>query len=558
VSSGAGAGRPRLSVVVACYNMRREIARTLRSLSAGYQRELERADYEVVLVDNGSPEPPRPEEFRDLPLELRILHHRERSPSPVGALNEGLAASRGGLIGVIIDGARMASPGLLAAALHASRLHPRAIVFTQSLTLGHGQQWELVHQDYLPADEDRLLESIGWPGDGYRLFEISSWLTPDTSSDLRWVLPLAESNALFMPRALWNEVGGYEPGFQTPGGGFASVDLFTRACALPDTQLIVVTGEATFHQMHEGSAATASRDVFGQMKRFSREYYRIRKHPARSVDRPYWTFGFGRPLPPTRGRPLLASPPPDGLRRRYLDLLKQTLLNEGGLEPDAVSAEAMRRRLQDARDLGVPLSDRSIRAYTMINRRRLDDLERCANAALDDAVPGDFMECGVWRGGACILLAAVLSARNVADRAVWAADSFAGLPEPAPGTDDGLDLSAQAAPDLVAGLDEVRENFARFGLLDHRVRFLPGWFQDTLPSAPVERLALLRIDADLYSSVMEVLRSLYARVSRGGFVIIDDYEVPQCRRAVTEFRAAHGITAPISSIDSTGVSWRRE
>jgi macrocin-O-methyltransferase TylF-like protien/glycosyl transferase family 2 len=553
---------PRTSLLVICYNMRREIARTLLSLSVPYQRDVDPDSYEVVLVDNGSAEPPTAADFRDLRLRLRVLSYPRPTPSPVPALNFGLEACRGDLVGVVIDGARMASPGLLWACTRAALLHPRPIVFTQSLSLGYGFQWVLVQQSHDQAAEDRLLASIDWPREGYRLFEIASWPTPDTS-ERRWVEPFYESNALFMPRALWRETGGYDEAFQSPGGGFASADLLSRASSLPGTQVIAITGEATFHQVHTDSASSSSKDAMAQLKRFSREYHRIRKRVPRPVEGPYWTFGVASaqpgPAPATAG---------NGLERRYLDLLKQALLNEHGLDAEADQLDLRagprppgrtRRRLAEARAVGLPLDHTLPAAYTMVGRRRLDDLERCVHTVIDEGIPGDLMECGVWRGGASILMAGVLEARRVGDRLLWVADSFAGMPEPHPDTDEGLDLTPARNPDLAVGLDEVKANFARFGLLGEHVRFLPGWFRDTLPGAAVERLALLRLDGDLYSSTMDVLRNVYDKVTTGGFVIVDDYgALPQCQRAITDFRTARGIRAPLHKIDWTGISWRKE
>jgi O-methyltransferase len=143
------------------------------------------------------------------------------------------------------------------------------------------------------------------------------------------------------------------------------------------------------------------------------------------------------------------------------------------------------------------------------------------------------------------------------DRTVWLADSFEGLPAPSVPQDEGYDLSAM--PYLTAGEQTVRENFRRFGFLDEKVRMLPGWFKDSLPSAPIEQIAVLRADADLYESTMDILDNLYAKVSRGGFVIIDDYHGWEpCRRAVTEFRASRSISSPIVEIDGSGVYWRVE
>jgi O-methyltransferase len=198
-------------------------------------------------------------------------------------------------------------------------------------------------------------------------------------------------------------------------------------------------------------------------------------------------------------------------------------------------------------------------AHTMIGRLRLDNLQDCAEAVLRDVVPGDFLEAGVWRGGAGIFLRGVLRAYGVQDRCVWLADSFAGLPPPDPDrypADAGLNL--HQFPELAVSQDAVRANFRRYDLLDDQVRFLPGWFRDTLPTAPVERLALLRIDADLYESTIDALTHLYPKLSPGGFIIIDDYGfVAACRQAVTDYRQAHHIEEPIVPIDWTGAYWRR-
>jgi O-methyltransferase len=219
----------------------------------------------------------------------------------------------------------------------------------------------------------------------------------------------------------------------------------------------------------------------------------------------------------------------------------------------------MRRRTVDAerresgRDWPPPAA-----AETMIGLKRLDNLQHCIDGVLEAGVPGDLIEAGVWRGGAAIFMRAVLAARGVTDRAVWAADSFQGLPKPR--AEDGADAGDQHWKHafLAVSIEEVQANFERYGLLDDQVRFLVGWFSDTLPHAPIEQLALLRIDGDMYRSTTEVLCSLYPRVAAGGFVIVDDYgAVPGCRTAVDEFRAAHAITEPLEWIDWTGVFWQR-
>jgi hypothetical protein len=192
--------------------------------------------------------------------------------------------------------------------------------------------------------------------------------------------------------------------------------------------------------------------------------------------------------------------------------------------------------------------------YTMIGHRRLDNVRCCVEDVLRDGVPGDLLEAGVWRGGTTIFMRAILAAYGVTDRTVWVADSFEGLPVPA-SESDGADFSG--IPILAVSLDQVRANFERFGLLDEQVGFLRGWFADTLPRAPIERLAVLRLDGDLYSSTMDTLQSLYDKVSAGGYVIVDDYHSwESCRRAVTDFLASRSLRPEIHTIDWAGAYWR--
>jgi O-methyltransferase len=175
-------------------------------------------------------------------------------------------------------------------------------------------------------------------------------------------------------------------------------------------------------------------------------------------------------------------------------------------------------------------------------------------------VPGDLIETGVWRGGSTILMRAVLEAYGVRDRRVWVADSFAGLPPPSPEKYPAdLGDTFHTYPELAVSLEKVQANFAKYGLLDGQVRFLEGWFKDTLPGAPIERLAVARLDGDMYESTMDALVALYPRLSIGGYLVVDDFgAVPACRKAVEDYRAEHGIDEPIEAVDWTGVFWRRE
>ena len=199
------------------------------------------------------------------------------------------------------------------------------------------------------------------------------------------------------------------------------------------------------------------------------------------------------------------------------------------------------------------------RAHTMIGVPRLDNLRSCVEKVLDDGVEGDFIETGVWRGGACILMRGILKAYGVEDRLVWVADSFAGLPrgDPAKYPKESPGQFHDYA-DLAVSLEQVQRNFARYNLLDGQVKFLKGWFRDTLPGAPLGKLALIRLDGDLYESTMDALVALYPKLSLGGYVLVDDYNnVPSCTAAVDDFRRAHDIRDDLSLLPRSGAFWQR-
>jgi hypothetical protein len=197
-------------------------------------------------------------------------------------------------------------------------------------------------------------------------------------------------------------------------------------------------------------------------------------------------------------------------------------------------------------------------AQTMVGIERLRNVRRCVESALVEDVPGDLIEAGAWRGGVGILMRAILQAHGVTDRRVWLADSFQGLPPPDlehyPADRDG---EGHEFEPLAVGVDEVRENFRRYGLLDEQVRFVEGWFRDTLPPLQEVGWSVVRIDADMYGSTMDALVNLYDGLSPGGFLIVDDYALPPCREAVEDFRRDRGIEEPIERIDWTGVFWRK-
>ena len=197
-------------------------------------------------------------------------------------------------------------------------------------------------------------------------------------------------------------------------------------------------------------------------------------------------------------------------------------------------------------------------AHTMIGEKRLDNIKFCIETVLKENVPGDFIETGIWRGGACIFMRGILKAYDVRDRFVWCADSFDGVPEPSLPQDSNLNLSKSVLPVLAVPLDEVQELFQRYGLLDEQVKFLEGWFKDTLGEAPIDKISILRLDGDLYESTMDALNPLYEKVQSGGFIIVDDYEsCPPCKAAIIDFRQQNNIEASLKVIDKHSVYWRK-
>jgi len=238
---------------------------------------------------------------------------------------------------------------------------------------------------------------------------------------------------------------------------------------------------------------------------------------------------------------------PEYFRGVYLDLAKMSLTDL--LYED--NPEGIKARITG--------KDWPSRAVTMIGLKRLNNIQACAEDVLLNGVPGDFIEAGVWRGGATIFMKAVLREYGDTSRTVWVADSFEGVPPPSPDkypSDKDSKLNQYAM--LAVSIEKVRANFERFGLLDDRVRFLKGWFKDTLGTAPIKNLAILRLDGDLYESTMDTLNPLYPKLSPGGYCIVDDYfNLSAQKEAVDKYRAEHGITEEIHQIDWAGAYWQK-
>src|SRR5580693_5006945 len=272
--------RPELSVVVVVHNMAREAPRTLYSLSAAYQRHIAADDYEIIVVDNGSTPPFDAKVIDGLNGNFRLLRLDPAPASPARAINRGLAEARGKVVGVLIDGARIVTPGLLHFARRGVELYPRAVVVTLGWYLGRDLQRWSMEAGYNRQREDAMLASIGWPQDGYRLFDIAAF---DESSVDGWFSQIEESNALFLSRDSWNRLGGVDERFDAPGGGYVNLDTLGRAMELPDSELVVLLGEATFHQLHGGIATNQSyRDLAQSLGKWEEQYQAIRQRPWRA------------------------------------------------------------------------------------------------------------------------------------------------------------------------------------------------------------------------------------------------------------------------------------
>lgn len=250
----------------------------------------------------------------------------------------------------------------------------------------------------------------------------------------------------------------------------------------------------------------------------------------------------------------------DDSKKLYLDLMKKCLI-------DIIYADAHDQPsiITDANPFSYYEHERRMQgmdwpscAHTMIGMKRLDNIQFCVEDTIKRQIAGDFIETGVWRGGATIFMRAILKAYGITDRSVWVADSFIGLPAPTPEIYPAdLGDEHHKAKVLAVSMEQVKSNFNKYDLLDDQVKFLYGWFKDTLPSAPIDRLAVLRLDGDMYESTMDALNALYPKLSIGGYIIVDDYILKGCKKAIDDYREKYHIVEEIITIDWAGVYWQK-
>ena len=272
-------GLPFVSVVLVVYDMNREAPRTLHTLSPAYQKGIGADQYEVLVVDNGSPEPLGEHVVHGYGPNFRYHYVDQASPSPVGAINTGVSMTRGDVVAVMIDGARMVTPGLLGYARRAFALYADPVVTCPAWHLGPKLQQLSVSEGYDKKREDALLAGIDWRRNGYRLFEIGA---PAGSSKDGCFMAMTESNAVFLQRDRFDALGGYDPAFDLPGGGMVNLDFYRRACERTRTDLVVLFGEGSFHQLQGGISTNVPRDeTRRRVATWKAQYETIRGGPYR-------------------------------------------------------------------------------------------------------------------------------------------------------------------------------------------------------------------------------------------------------------------------------------
>ena len=282
----------KLSVIVVTYDMSRELPRTLQSLTRSYQQGCEELDFEVLVVDNGSPNPMPEDSITLHGPEFKYYYLENPPPSPAYALNFGSEQASGEILCFMIDGAHLLTPGVFSKGMASFRAFPDAVVLTRYFYMGPGRQNETILEGYNKAVEDELLEKINWPKNGYRLFEVGTPLVFKAFPIVTWFYKPLESNCLFMPKRNFLEMGGVDERFDIPGGGFLNLDFYKRACDMERAQPVILIGEGSFHQMHGGTTTNiAPEELDRRVEEYKQQYREIRGGDLVAVDKDFFYFG---------------------------------------------------------------------------------------------------------------------------------------------------------------------------------------------------------------------------------------------------------------------------
>jgi hypothetical protein len=251
-----------VSFVLIAYDMPIQAQNTIRSLLPDYQRGARFEEYEVLIVENESANTISSDFLNTLPPNFSYHLRKETEPTPIHAINYGLERARGDNVCVMIDGARLLTPGVVKNTILGHRLSTSALVTVPGYHLGFELQQRAVNNGYNVDQERAMMDSISWPDNGYRLFEICCF---SGSCANGFYLSHSESNCISMPREIWKDLGGYDARFDMRGGGLVNLDLYKRACEYPEITHVFLHGEGTFHQFH-GGATTGGDDTKAREK----------------------------------------------------------------------------------------------------------------------------------------------------------------------------------------------------------------------------------------------------------------------------------------------------
>ena len=280
-----------LSVIVIAYDMAREIPRTLQSLARTYQQQAENLDYEIIVVDNGSPIPLDANSWRHIDAPVTLIRLDNAHPSPAKAMNSAAEVARGDWLCLMVDGAHVLTPGVFQLALAAGRAFAEAVVAVRYFFLGPDEQNHSIAKGYCQAEEDNLLDAIQWPVDGYRLFEIGTPFRAGAAS-ASWLHKMFESNCLFIGRSRFETLGGMDEDFDLPGGGFVNLDFYKRACDSEGATPVQLIGEGSFHQIHGGTTTNVTMEQRqSRTQAYQKQYEALRGNASVTSDTPVMYMG---------------------------------------------------------------------------------------------------------------------------------------------------------------------------------------------------------------------------------------------------------------------------